>query len=51
MTMSVESDDCYLLVFCRSGPIMRPCQWSPVIVICLYVAGLEQIFDLVSGVR
>ncbi len=40
-----------LIVFCKSGAIIRPCQCSPVIVICLYIAGLEPLFDLVSGVR
>ncbi len=30
--------------------IMRPCQWSPVLVICLYSAGLLQSPDPVSGV-
>ena len=29
---------------------MQPCQWSPVLVICLYFAGLEQSPDPVSGV-
>jgi len=27
----------------------QPCQWSPAIVFCLCFAGLEQLFDLVSG--
>ena len=51
LALSVESAACYLFVFCRSGAIVRPCQWSRVIVMCLYFADSEQLFDLVSGVR
>jgi hypothetical protein len=49
-TLAAELGDCYLVVFCRSGAISRPWQWSWVIVICLHFAGLEQLFDLGSGV-
>ena len=49
-TLSVEPGDCFSRVCCMSGAIVRPCQWSPVLVICLYFAGLEQSPDPVSGV-
>jgi hypothetical protein len=49
-TLSVESGDCFSCVCCMSGAILWPCQWSPVLVICLYFAGLEQSPDPVSGV-
>jgi len=48
-SLSVEPSDCYLLVFCSAAP--RPWQWSPMTVLCLCFPGLEQQFDLVSGVR
>ena len=51
LTLSVVSGDCYLLEFYRPGAIPRSCQWSPVLVICLYFAGLEQSFNPVGGVR
>ena len=67
LTLSVESGDSYSLVFCivwsncltlsvdsgdcRYGAIIRPCQWSPVMVICFYFVDLKQLFDHVSGVR
>ena len=50
MALSVESSACYLFVFCRSGAITRPCQWSSAIVISLYFTGLEQSFNPASPV-
>ena len=50
-SLSVVSRDCYLLVFRRSGASIHSCQWSLVIVILLYVVGLEQLFDLVGRVQ
>jgi hypothetical protein len=49
-TLAAESGGCCLLVFGRSGAIIRPWQWSQVIVICLRFAGLGQLLDLGSGV-
>ena len=49
-TLLVESGDCYLLLFCRSGALARPCKYSPAVVICLDFGGLNQLFNRVSGV-
>jgi hypothetical protein len=50
-TLSLQFSDCYSLVCCRSGAIIRNCRWGPVFAISLYFAGLEQCVEPVSGVQ